>query len=110
MTTGMLHGALVAVGACLASWVVIWSNAGKTNPSNWISHTGRKPRHGEADRGADDARLGQRGVEHALVAELGLQALGDAEDAAERADVLAHEQHLRSSGQRAAQAGVERLG
>ena len=26
-----------------ASCVVIWSNAGKTNPSNWISTTGRKP-------------------------------------------------------------------
>ncbi len=25
----------------LASIVVIWSNAGNMNPSNWISHTGR---------------------------------------------------------------------
>ena len=50
--------------------------------------------HGQADRGADDAGFGQRGVEHALVAELGVQALRDAEDAAERADVLAHQQNL----------------
>src|SRR4051794_29869057 len=27
-----------------ATWLTIWSNAGKTNPSNWISQTGRKPR------------------------------------------------------------------
>ena len=27
----------------LASCVVIWSKAGNTNPSNWISMTGRKP-------------------------------------------------------------------
>ncbi len=52
--------------------------------------------------------LGQRGVEHALLAEVGLQALGDAEDAAERADVLAHEQHAVVLGERAAQSGVER--
>ena len=57
--------------------------------------------HREPDRGADDARLGERRVEHALVAELGLEALGDAEDAAERADVLAHEQHLLVGAQRA---------
>ena len=25
----------------LATWEMIWSNAGKTNPSNWISTTGR---------------------------------------------------------------------
>jgi hypothetical protein len=24
-----------------ATWVTIWSKAGKTNPSNWISQTGR---------------------------------------------------------------------
>ena len=63
--------------------------------------------HRETDRGADDARLRERRVEHAVRAELGLQALGDAEDAAERADVLAHEQHLRRRRQRLAQAGVE---
>src|SRR5690349_8003144 len=27
-----------------ATWLTIWSKAGKTNPSNWISHTGRYPR------------------------------------------------------------------
>ena len=25
----------------LASWLTIWSKAGNTNPSNWISQTGR---------------------------------------------------------------------
>ena len=65
--------------------------------------------HREADRRADDAGLGERGVEHALVAELGLQALGHAEHAAERADVLAHEQHLVVGAQRLAEAGVDRL-
>ena len=29
---------------CLATCVTIWSNAGNTKPSNWISTTGRKPR------------------------------------------------------------------
>ena len=45
-----------------------------------------------------------------FVAELGLQALGHPEDAAERADVLAHEQHLGVVAERLAQAGVDRLG
>ena len=42
-----------------------------------------------ADRGADDATFGDRGVEHPLAAVLGLQPLGAAEDTAEVADVLA---------------------
>ena len=64
---------------------------------------------GQADRGADDAGLGQRGVDHPLLAEVLLQAVGDPEDAAELADVLAHDEDLGVVLQGAAQAGVERL-
>jgi hypothetical protein len=65
--------------------------------------------HREADGRADDAGLGERRVDDAAVAEVALQVLGDAEDAAERADVLAHEQDLVVLLERAAEAGVERL-
>ena len=88
----------------LASWETIWSKPGKTNPSNWISHTGRKPRMRQPDGGADDARLGQRGVQHPLLAEVLLQAVGDPEDAAELADVLAHHEDLGVALHRRAQA------
>ena len=48
-----------------------------------------------ADRGPDDHRLGQRRVDHAVVAELGPQAVGGQEDAALLADVLAeHDDRL----------------
>jgi hypothetical protein len=48
-------------------------------------HHRSQPGHGQADREADDAGLGQRGVEAALVAEAGQQPVGDPEDAAELA-------------------------
>src|SRR5467141_2781632 len=48
-----------------------------------------------ADPGADDGRLGERAVDHALRAELALQIVGDAEDAAVHADVLAEDQDVR---------------
>lgn len=64
--------------------------------------------HGQADGRAHDAGLGQRGVEHPVLAELGLQAVGDAEHAAEGADVLAHEQDLGVVGQGTVQAAVDR--
>ena len=48
---------------------------------------------GHADAAADDARLGQRRVDHALRAELVEQALGHAEDAAVDGHVLAQHQH-----------------
>ena len=52
-----------------------------------------QPVHRHADRGADDAGLGQRSVEHPFVAEALGQPVGDPENAAERADVLAEHQH-----------------
>ena len=48
-----------------------------------------QPAAGQADRRADDRRLGQRGVDDALGAEALLQAVGGAEHAAVDADVLA---------------------
>ena len=46
---------------------------------------------GHADRGADDAAFGDRRIEHAVLAVLGLQAFGAAEHAAEVAHVLAED-------------------
>jgi hypothetical protein len=65
--------------------------------------------NGQADRGADDAGLGQRGVDDAVLAEVLLQTVGDPEDAAELADVLAHDDDLGVVLQAAAQAMVEGL-
>ena len=62
---------------------------------------------GQADRGADDAGLGERGVDDPLLAEVLLQALGDAEDAAELADVLTHEDDLGVALHGGAQAVVD---
>src|SRR5690606_2049159 len=42
-------------------------------------------------RGPDDPRLGERRIDHPSGAELVEQTVGDAEDAAERTDVLAQE-------------------
>ena len=46
---------------------------------------------GRTDRGADDHRLGERGVDHAIVAELAPQAVRGEEHAALLADVLAQD-------------------
>ena len=64
----------------------------------------------QADRRADDAGLRERRVDDPVLAEVLLQAVGDPEDAAELADVLAHEQDLRVVLHRLAQAHVEALG
>ena len=105
MTTGILT--LPSDAECIfASWVTIWSYAGKTNPSNWISHHRPVAAQREADRGADDAGLGQRGVDDPVLAEVLLQAVGDPEDAAELADVLTHDQDLGVVLQRRAQAAL----
>ena len=65
--------------------------------------------HGQPDRGADDARLGDRRVDHAAFAEVLLQAFGDPEHASELADVLTHQHDLGVALHRLAQAHVERL-
>lgn len=62
------------------------------------------------DRGADDAGLGQRGVDHPLLAEVLLEAVGDTEDAAELADVLAHDEDLGVGLHGGTQRLVDRLG
>ena len=53
-------------------------------------------------------RIGERGVDDPVGAEILLQCVGDAEDPAELADVLTHEHDLRVVFEGAAQAGVER--
>jgi hypothetical protein len=64
----------------------------------------------EADRRTDDPGLGERRVDHAILAEVLLQAVGHAEHAAELADVLAHDEHLGIVFHGAAQCGVDGLG
>ncbi len=66
--------------------------------------------HRHADRGADDARLGQRSVEDAGFAEVGGQAVGDTEDATQRAHVLAEHQDPLVSGERVGQRPIQRPG
>ena len=76
--------------------------------ANWISAIGPQAVDGGADRGADDHRLGQRRVDHPLVAELGPQAVGREEHAALLADVLA-EHDRSSSSRRISSARVSRI-
>src|SRR5699024_7065843 len=64
---------------------------------------------GHADRGADDAGLGQRGIDDSLRTEVLLQTFGDAEDTAELADVLADEDDLRVVLHGLAHSGGDRL-
>ena len=63
--------------------------------ANWISGTGTQAVERHADGGADDAALGERRVDDAVVAELVPQALRHAEDAADLADVLAEHDDAR---------------
>ena len=63
-----------------------------------------------ADRGPDDARLGQRRIDHPVLPEVLLQSFGDPEHAAQLADVLTRQHHLRVGLQGPAQSGVEGLG
>src|SRR3954469_6601564 len=63
-----------------------------------------------ADGGADDARLGQRRVDHPVLTEVLLQAVRHPEDPAELADVLAHQDDLGVGLHRGAQAGVDAPG
>jgi hypothetical protein len=64
----------------------------------------------EPDRGTDDPGLAQWGVHHTLLAEVLLQAVGDPEDPAELADVLAHQDDLGVGLHRSSQALIEALG
>src|SRR5690242_2497098 len=64
----------------------------------------------EANSRADDAGLSQWGIHHPVCAELPDESVGHAIDAAQRADVFAHEQGLRVIGERVTQAFVDGLG
>ena len=66
--------------------------------------------HRHADGGADDAGLGERRVEDPVLAEAAGQPVGDAEDPAERADVLAEDDDAVVGGQAVGQGPVERGG
>jgi hypothetical protein len=68
------------------------------------------PAQRHADRGADDPGLGEGRVDDAVLAEVLLQPVGDPEDSAELADVLAHQHDLGVGLHRGAQAGVDPLG
>ena len=80
---------------------------GEDEPVELDLEDGAEAPHRETDRGADDARLRQGRVDDAARPEVLLQSLGDAEDAAERTDVLAHEQDAVVRLERATEAGVE---
>lgn len=64
---------------------------------------------GKADARADDPGLCEWAVDDTVAAEVRLEALGHPVDAAERADVLAHEHHGLVVGQGGAEARVDRL-
>ena len=69
-----------------------------------------QPVHRHADGRADDAGLGERRVEHPRFAEAAGQAVGDPEDAAERADVLAEHDDALVGGQGVGERPVQRAG
>jgi hypothetical protein len=71
---------------------------------------GPQPVHGHADRGAQDARLRQRRVEQRSSPNSSASPLGDPEDAAQRADVLAEDMDGRVGGHGVAQRPAEGLG
>ena len=70
---------------------------------------GWKPGHRQAHGHAEDAGFRQRGVEDALRAVLGLQPVGDAEDAAEPAAVLAEDDGLGVLREDLVEGAVQRL-
>jgi hypothetical protein len=68
-----------------------------------------QPAARQPDRRADDHRLGQRHVDHAIGAEALLQPLGRAEDAAVDADVLPEHDHALVGRQRIAERRADGL-
>jgi hypothetical protein len=89
---GHLHGALRAVVQLghLAHDLV----EGRVDEAVELDlHHGAVPPVGHPDGGAHDAGLGERAVEDPVRPEVLLQPVGDAEDTAELADVLAHQDH-----------------
>ena len=74
-------------------------------------HLGHGPQtvHAHADRRADDAALGDRRVEHAMLAVLALQSVGAAEHAAEEAHVLAEHDDVGIAPHGDVHGGVQRL-
>ena len=104
-----LHPALRAVGVLrdLAHDLVV---GGVDEAVELDLHDGAVTAQRHTDRGADDAGLREGRVDDAVLAEVLLETVGDAEDAAELADVLAHEQDLVVGLHRLAQAHVEALG
>ena len=66
--------------------------------------------HGGAEREAEDRRLVEQRVEHPAGAEAGVEAAGDAVDAALRRDVLAEQEHLGMSVERGGEGAVDREG
>ena len=70
---------------------------------------GAVPPKSQPDRCADDARLGERCVENAPLAEFGLKPLCHSKDTTERTDVLAHKQHFGIVGECFAEPRIECL-
>jgi hypothetical protein len=69
---------------------------GVDEPVELDLHDGTVAAQRHTDGGADDAGLGQRGVDDPVLAEVLLQVLGDPEHATELADVLTHDDTLGS--------------
>jgi hypothetical protein len=63
----------------------------------------------QPDRRADDPGLGEWGVDHPVLTEVLLQAIGHAENPAQLADILSHDQNLGVALHRPAEARVDRL-
>ena len=86
-------GSLMPLRQCVfAPTVTIGSNAHEMKSANCSSAIGPLAHPGRAEGGADEALLGDRRVDHALVAELLEQSFRDAERPAEVAHVLADQE------------------
>ncbi len=78
-------------------------------PRNWISATGTMPATASPIADADDRRLGQRRVDHALAAEAIEQPVGGAEHAAVVRHVLAEDDDALVARHLLVERGVDRL-